>query len=215
MSLLNKKGNKEKKPNSSPKGKKKNKSENIKEDFGNSKSNNEKTDIFDESNEKQTNDLKIELYPQNSPRGTFEKKEISKIIGDDIFCHSLDETKKLGYDCYNAPVLRSFYEAHINHFPIRIKPDDIWLLIVQAFSFHVNSNSEELRNKFVNFDGKTELVCKFMCDNPKEINKEIASNFSEQINSQMEEYLGKKFWIIYHQIFQLLIPIQLLFLKLV
>ena len=31
-----------------------------------------------------------------------------------------------------------------------------------------------------------------MCDNPKEINKEIASNFSEQINSQMEEYLGKE-----------------------
>ena len=86
MSLLNKKGNKEKKPNSSPKGKKKNKSENIKEDFGNSIDNNEKTDnFFDESNEKQTNDLKIELYPQNSPRGTFEKKEISKIIGDDIF----------------------------------------------------------------------------------------------------------------------------------
>ena len=46
MSLLNKKGNKEKKPNSSPKGKKKNKSENIKEDFGNSIVNNEKTDNF-------------------------------------------------------------------------------------------------------------------------------------------------------------------------
>ena len=62
MSLLNKKGNKEKKPNSSPKGKKKNKSENIKEDFGNSINNNEKTDnFFDEPNEKQTNDLKIEF----------------------------------------------------------------------------------------------------------------------------------------------------------
>ena len=35
-----------------------------------------------------------------------------------------------------------------NHYPIRIKPDDIWLLIVQAFSHHVNINSEELREMF-------------------------------------------------------------------
>ena len=76
MSLLNKKRNKEKKANSSSKGEKKNKSENIKEDLGNSIENNEKTDnFFDESNEKQTNDLKIELYPQNIPRGTFKQKK--------------------------------------------------------------------------------------------------------------------------------------------
>ena len=125
MSLLNKKRNKEKKPNSFPKENKKKKSENIKEDFENSIGNNEKIDnLLDESNEKQTNDLKIELYPQNSPRGTFKQKKISKIIKDDIFCHSLDETKKLGYNHCNAPVLESFYQAHINHFPIRIKPDE-------------------------------------------------------------------------------------------
>ena len=34
----------------------------------------------------------------------------------------------------------------MNYYPIRIKPDDIWLLIVQAFSHHVNNNSEELRS---------------------------------------------------------------------
>ena len=193
MSLLNKKRNKEKKTNSFPKVNKKNKSENTKEDFGNLIGNNEKIDnLLDEPNEKQTNDLKIELYPQNSPRGTFSQIQISEIFKDNIFCHSLDETKKIGYNSYNAPVLASFYQAHINHFPIRIKPDDIWLLIVQAFSYHVNLNSEKLRNKFVNFDGKTELVCNCICDNPKEINKEIASYFSEQIISQMEKYLGKE-----------------------
>ena len=54
----------------------------------------------------------------------------------------------------NVPLLNGFYTAHTNHYPIRIKPDDIWLLIVQAFSNHVNANSEELRHHFVNFDGK-------------------------------------------------------------
>ena len=90
MSLLNKKRNKEKKF-SLPKGNKKKKSENKKEDFGNSIINNEKGEnFFDESNEKQTNELKIELYPQNTPRGTFDQKKISQIISDDILCHSLD-----------------------------------------------------------------------------------------------------------------------------
>ena len=40
----------------------------------------------------------------------------------------------------NVPLLNGFYTAHTNHYPIRIKPDDIWLLIVQAFSNHVNAN---------------------------------------------------------------------------
>ena len=57
----------------------------------------------------------------------------------------------------NVPLLNRFYIAHINHYPIRIKPDDIWLLIVQAFSNHVNANSEKLRHLFVNFDGKQKL----------------------------------------------------------
>lgn len=109
MSLLNKKRNKEKKTNSFPKVNKKNKSENTKEDFGNLIGNNEKIDnLLDEPNEKQTNDLKIELYPQNSPRGTFSQIQISEIFKDNIFCHSLDETKKIGYNSYNAPVLASF-----------------------------------------------------------------------------------------------------------
>ena len=55
------------------------------------------------------------------------------------------------------PLLNGFYTAHTNHYPIIIKPDDIWLLIVQAFSNHVNANSEKLRHYFVNFDGKQKL----------------------------------------------------------
>ena len=61
-----------------------------------------------------------------------------------------------------------------------------------SFSYHVNLDSEKLRNKFLNFDGKKELICKYKIDNPKSINKDIASDFSEQINLQMKEYLGKE-----------------------
>ena len=92
----------------------------------------------------------------------------------------------------NVPLLNGFYTAHTNHYPIRIKPDDIWLLIVQAFSNHVNANSEELRNLFVNFDGKKTLTVEYPLSDISEVNRKILEDFSEQINKQMIEYLGEK-----------------------
>ena len=54
-------------------------------------------------------------------------------------------------------ILQGFYSAYENHLPIRLTPDIIWLLIVQGFAQHVNYNAEELRQKFVNFEGKKKL----------------------------------------------------------
>ena len=102
----------------------------------------------------ENNELKIELYPENKPRYNFDKCSIKEIIPSDVLDHSLDVNKKLAYIDSNVPVLNGFYTAHNNHYPIRIKPDDIWLLIVQAFSNHVNVNSEKLRNLFVDFNEK-------------------------------------------------------------
>ena len=84
------------------------------------------------------------------------------------------------------------YEAHKNHLPTRIKPDDIWLLIVQAFSNHVNYNSEKLRNMFVNFDGKKTLTVKYPIEFLYQVDNKILENFSEQINKQMKNYLGEE-----------------------
>ena len=85
----------------------------------------------------------------------------------------------------NVPLLNGFYTAHTNHYPIRIKQDDIWLLIVQAFSNHVNANSEELRHHFVNFDGKKKLTVNYPLSDIKQVNKKILEDFSEQINKQI------------------------------
>ena len=61
-----------------------------------------------------------------------------------------------------------------------------------AFSNHVNLNSEDLRKYFVNFTGKKSLVFSFILDDSKQINQKIASDFSVQINTQMEKYLGEE-----------------------
>ena len=124
--------------------------------------------------ENKNNELKIELYPDREPRYEFPKSPIKKNISKDVLSHSLDENKELAFLNVNAPILNGFYIAHSNHYPIRIKPDDIWLLIVQAFSHHVNINSEKLRNMFVNFEGK-----------------KVLESFSEQINVKMKEFLWR------------------------
>ncbi len=51
-----------------------------------------------------------------------------------------------------------FIEAYAKHRPIVLSPDAIWLLISQSFSYHVNTNSEDLRSKFVDHEGKSKLT---------------------------------------------------------
>ena len=140
----------------------------------------------------ESSELKIELHPDREPRYTFDKLPISKILPKKYLAHSLNENQQLGYLYSNVPVLCGFYEAHTNHYPIRIKPDDIWLLIVQGFSNHVNANSEELRSMFVNFEGKKTLIVKYPLSSIEEVDEKILENFSGQINKQMIEYLGEE-----------------------
>ena len=148
--------------------------------------------ISTEDNSNKNNDLKIVLYPNKKPRDELEKESINKIITKEDLGHSFDINQNLAFLGKNVPVLNGFYIAHINHYPIRIKPDDIWLLIVQAFSNHVNANSESLRTYFVNFDGKKELEVDYTLTYIHEVKKEHLEDFSKQLNKQMKEYLGEE-----------------------
>ena len=139
-----------------------------------------------------TNELKIELYPEKKPRYTFDKNSIKKILPKDTLDHSLNPEQILAYIDSNVPLLNGFYTAHTNHYPIRIKPDDIWLLIVQAFSNYINANSERLRHYFVDFDGKKQLIVEYNLSSIDQVNRKVLENFSEQINEKMKKYLGEK-----------------------
>ena len=138
------------------------------------------------------NELKIDLYPKNEPRYSFPKQSVESLITKDTLDHSLNKDQQLAYINSNVPLLKGFYTAHNNHYPIRIKPDDIWLLIVQGFSNHVNANAEELRHLFVDFDGKKTLQVAYPLSSIKEVDRKILENFSEQINTQMTKYLGEE-----------------------
>jgi len=140
---------------------------------------------------KSNNELKIELYPDKKPRYDFIKESVKKILEKDTLDHSLDLKKDLGFLNSNVPFLSGLYTAHTHHYPIRIKPDDIWLLIIQSFSNHVNINSEKLREQFVNFSGKQTLKIYYNLSDISQVNRKVLEDFSVQINKLMEEYLGK------------------------
>ena len=62
------------------------------------------------------------------------------------------------YNRIPHPFLKASCEAYTKHYPLKIRPDDIWLMILQAAGLHINMNSEELRSQFVNFEGKQLLT---------------------------------------------------------
>ena len=55
--------------------------------------------------------------------------------------------------------LLGYLNAYFNHCPIIVSPNVIWQLILNNFSKYVNDNSERLREKFVDFEGKKNLTC--------------------------------------------------------
>mmetsp|Transcript_31528 Transcript_31528/g.36779 ORF Transcript_31528/g.36779 Transcript_31528/m.36779 type:complete len:403 (+) Transcript_31528:150-1358(+) len=50
--------------------------------------------------------------------------------------------------------------AYNGHHNLVLRPDDVWQAILTQFSFYVNANAEALRDEFVDFKGKKELVIK-------------------------------------------------------
>jgi len=90
-------------------------------------------------------------------------------------------------------ILQGFYSAYENHLPIRLTPDIIWLLIVQGFSHHVNYNSEELREKFVNFEGKKKLeiiIPKY--HSYKQMKSEDYAELFENLTEKIKENVGEE-----------------------
>lgn len=46
----------------------------------------------------------------------------------------------------------------MNHGDLKIKPDEIWSVIMHWFSKYVDKNAEQLRHAFVQHEGKKELI---------------------------------------------------------
>jgi hypothetical protein len=108
----------------------------------------------------------------------------------DIFAKSRlpDELVTYGYHAF----FDGMYHAYLEHRPIVLSPDAIWLLISQGFAQHVNANAEKLRRYFVDFDGKLTLIVEtstVTLDNPDSPWETIFPQFTRQIAEHTGEEL--------------------------
>jgi len=55
-------------------------------------------------------------------------------------------------------------QAWNNHYNLIIRPEDVWFAILTQLSVYINHHSEEMRGKFVPFDGQKELTVDYPYD---------------------------------------------------
>ncbi len=55
-------------------------------------------------------------------------------------------------------LMSAFHYAYNDHRPLVLSPDMIWFMIINGVSEYINKNAENLRHRFVSFDGKKKLV---------------------------------------------------------
>jgi hypothetical protein len=122
------------------------------------------------------------------------QSSIETILKDKIEACSKGKRNKTLVASRLNPFVFAVHTAYEQHRPLTISPDMIWLLICQGFTKHVDYHSEELRNKFVQFSDKKEIIIateqismnfyKGNPDNPWEL---TFPAFADSIN----KYVGK------------------------
>jgi hypothetical protein len=86
------------------------------------------------------------------------------------------------------PVIASIHRAFMNHRPLCLSPDMIWLMICQGVANHINANEEELRPSFVSHKGKLTIEVRrddFVKGSPENPWAEVFHEFSEQIGTHV------------------------------
>ncbi len=96
------------------------------------------------------------------------------------------------------PFLNGMHKAYAEHRPFELSPDMIWLLICQGFSQHVNNNSEELRELFVNFEGKKTLIIRSdlpscSIESWEKIIPDFITKAGQETNEELFDLLTPKF----------------------
>ena len=96
-------------------------------------------------------------------------------------------------------VLLGYLNAYFDHCPIKVSPNIIWQLILNLFSKYVNDYSEELRNIFVNFEGKKDIECirigkfKDVYKYKDDLIEEFCKRISENIGTELTDILTPNF----------------------
>ncbi len=114
------------------------------------KNNQMQSQTFMNDTRKQVEELKINLHSNIQPRKTYDFKILLfNFMEHQINVHKCSMPLIEKIMMVNHPVLTGYYLAFLDHYPVVLSPDILWMLILQGFSRHVKLNHQKLRNKFV------------------------------------------------------------------
>ncbi|KAM9957293.1 hypothetical protein ACTFIW_009034 [Dictyostelium discoideum] len=113
-----------------------------------------------------------------------------KVLQTSIINSDDDDGSKLESFNLNSFVY-SAWESYNNHHHLVLRPDNIWMAILTQLSFYINKNSEELREKFVDFTAKKELIVETVYPILEAPFDELTIEMSNQIQSNIKDPLIK------------------------
>ncbi len=86
------------------------------------------------------------------------------------------------------PFVAAVHKAFIDHRPLTLSPDTIWLMIIQGVANHINAHAEELRPRLVRHQDKLQVNVRrddFVKGSPENPWAEVIEDFSEQVRQHV------------------------------
>ncbi len=122
---------------------------------------------------------------QSFTRGFYKNERLLRNL---VEVTSLTNTKNVVRG--SGSFLDTALQAFANHYPLIIRPDDLWILVSYAFAKHVDANAEALRSRFVSHQGKKRLLIRVDLvpgqSSAEEWERQVFPDFSNQI----KEHIG-------------------------
>ena len=90
------------------------------------------------------------------------------------------------------PVVAAAHRAFMDHRPLCLSPDIIWLMICQGVANHINVNADALRSRFVRHEGKVQISVRrddFVKGSPENPWAEAIEEFTKKV----KEHIGSAF----------------------
>ena len=110
----------------------------------------------------------------------------------EILHYTLDTNEEEIFNHGKSSLIQGLILAYKNHYPITITPDMIWILILQGFSRFMEKYAEQMREKFVNFEGKKDLKVERLQYSPYSATKEVWDGIMKEFVEKIGKNVGQE-----------------------
>ena len=110
----------------------------------------------------------------------------------EILHYTLDTNEEEIFNHGKSSLIQGLILAYKNHYPITITPDMIWILILQGFSRFMEEYAEQMREKFVNFEGQKDLKVERLQYSPYSATKEVWDGIMKEFVEKIGKNVGQE-----------------------